>query len=106
MGQCLPVVRSLLLRAVEFIIHSRKRPPGLLAHVRFYREHVTKHEPGTGLTQSLEACSGLSRLCVLAAAAGRDTPRAPVGAAVEAGWAQSRQTPGVTVDAARRGGHG
>ena len=95
-GQCLPVVRSLLLRAVEFIIHSSKRPPGLLAHVHFNREHVTKHEPGTGFTQSLEACSGPSRLCVPAAAAGRDTPGPPVGAAVEVGWAQSRQTPGVT----------
>lgn len=29
-GQCLPVVRSLLVKAVEFIIHSSKGPPGLL----------------------------------------------------------------------------
>lgn len=85
-GQCLPVVRSLLLRAVEFIIHSSKRPPGFLPRVHFYREHVTKHDPGTGFTQSLETFSGLSRLYVLAAAAGRDTPQAPVGTEVEAGW--------------------
>lgn len=94
-GQCLPVVRSLLLRAVEFIIHSSKQLPGLLPRVRFYREHVTKRDPGPGFTQSLKTCSGLSRFCVLAAA-GRDTPRAPVGAAVEAGWSQSWHTLGVT----------
>ena len=51
-GQCLPVVRSLLLRAVEFIIHSSKQPPGLLPRVRFYRGHVIKHDTGTGFTQS------------------------------------------------------
>ena len=57
-GQCLPVVRSLLLRAVEFFIHSSERPPGLLPRVRFYRGHMTKHDTGMGFTQSLKTCSG------------------------------------------------